>query len=56
VHPGAGAVDQIEPAVLVGADVVRLDGVLPPAIPDEAADLLGRSTSLTSTARRPALK
>src|SRR5215831_7639050 len=28
VHAGAGAVDQINPPVLIGADVVRLDGVL----------------------------
>ena len=41
VHAGAGAVDQIEPAVLVGADVVRLDGLLAVGqLRHVAADLL----------------
>src|SRR5262249_6711 len=28
VHAGAGAVDQIDPSLVIGADVVRLNGVL----------------------------
>src|SRR6187551_2609002 len=41
MHAGAGAVDQIEPAVFVGADVIRLYG-RPVAFQrrDVAADLL----------------
>ena len=58
MHAGAGAVDQVEQAVVVGTDVVRrcTAGSRPRGSGDEAADLLRAQRIATSTARRPALK